>query len=165
MARKAVWILVVAMVLSVCAFAHAEVSGAVAMTLQDFVNEARACLGEGRELSPEQANQKIAATPNMVIIDVNEQHEFNQAHLKNALLIPRGFIEFKITKNDLFPDINKGITPAQDTPMLLTCKLGARSLMAAATLKKMGYTEVYCVKGGLDGWKNAKLPLEVGAKK
>ena len=155
----------IAVSLLVGASAMVEVSWAADYTLADFVNEAKDYLGESRMLSPEQANEKIAATPSLLVVDVNEQHEYNQAHIKNALLIPRGFIEFKITKNDLFPDINKGVTPEKGTPLLLTCKLGARSLMAAATLKKMGYAEVFCVKGGLDAWKNAKLPLEVAAQK
>ena len=162
MVRKTV--LAVVMVLSLCAVIQVQAVYAADMTLQDFVNEAKVFLGDDRILSPEQASEKIANTPRLVIIDVNEQHEYNQAHIKNTLLIPRGFIEFKITKNDLFPEINKGVTPAKDTPLLLTCKLGARSLMAAATLKKMGYADVYCVKGGLDAWKNARLPLQVNVK-
>lgn len=152
------------MVFVIFAVAQLQPVCAADMTLQDFVNEAKAFLGEDRILSPLEANEKISSTQGLVVIDVNERHEYDQAHIKNALLIPRGFIEFKITKNDLFPEINKGITPAKDTPILLTCKLGARSLMAAATLKKMGYTNVYCIRGGLDAWKNERLPLEVSGK-
>jgi rhodanese-related sulfurtransferase len=153
-------LILMAMLVSVFSYAQTGTCSIVEQTLQDFVNDAKTILGEDKMLLPEQADAKIAATPNLVIIDVNEKHEFDQAHLKNAILIPRGLLEIKITKNDIFSDINKGVTPAKETPLLLTCKLGARSLMGAATLKKMGYKEVYCIKGGLDAWKAAKQPLE-----
>jgi len=152
--------LVAVLVIMASAFSYAQTAGE-GMTLQDLVNEDTAYLGEANTLSPQAANEKILTVPDLMIIDVNEKFEYDKEHLKGAILIPRGLIEFKINRNDIFPDINKGKMPAdKNTPMLVYCRFGARCLFSAVRLKKMGYKNVYSIKGGLEAWKAERLPLE-----
>ena len=132
------------------------------LTLAQMLETAKAFLGEDRVLTPQQAYEMIQSNPDLMIIDVNTKFEFDRGHIKGALIIPRGLIEFKITKNDIFQDINKGVIPQKNTTMLLYCKVGGRCLLVAETLKKMGYTDMYTIKGGLEAWKTARLPLEIG---
>lgn len=145
--------------LSVCSQAQTVDSG---ITLKQMLDEANVFVGTENTLPPKQAYEKIQSTPNLMIIDVDTKFEFDKGHIKNSILIPRGLIEFKITKNDIFPEINQGKMPEKTTPIFLYCKMGGRCLLAAQTLKKMGYTEVYNLKGGLNAWKTERLPLEMG---
>ncbi|MBU1043147.1 MAG: rhodanese-like domain-containing protein [Candidatus Omnitrophica bacterium] len=160
MEKRGIVGLVAVLVIMASAFSYAQTSGE-GMTLQDLVNEGTAYFGEANTLSPQDAYKKILTISDLMIIDVNEKFEYDKEHLKGAILIPRGLIEFKINRNDIFPDINKGKMPAdKDAPMLLYCRFGARCLFTAVRLKKMGYTNIYTIKGGLEAWKAERLPLE-----
>jgi len=148
------------LVIMASAFSYAQTAGE-GMTLQDLVNEETAYFGEANIFAPQDAYKKIQTVPDLMIIDVNEKFEYDKEHLKGAVLIPRGLMEFKINRNDIFPEINKGKMPAdKNTPMLLYCRFGARCLFSAVRLKKMGYKNVYSIKGGLEAWKAERLPIE-----
>ena len=66
-----------------------------------------------------------------VIIDVREQSEWNDGHLKAATLVPLSLL----TKegNDISAALPK------DKPIYLHCRSGGRSLKAAEILKAKGY--------------------------
>lgn len=76
--------------------------------------------------------------PNMIIVDVREQSEWDQGHLKEAQLINRAILEFRIEK----------IALESDTPIVLYCAGGNRSALAAERLEQMGYTAVFSLSGG-----------------
>ena len=128
--------------------------------LKDYLNEAKSVVGAENFILPKTAQDIIKSDPGVMVIDVCEPNEYEKGHIKGALLIPRGLLEFKIKKNDIYPDINKGRMPTLDTPIITICKMGGRSLLAAKVLKEMGYKNVKAIKGGYKGWKAARLPLE-----
>jgi rhodanese-related sulfurtransferase len=53
-------------------------------------------------LSAEQVHTKLQAGEPFVILDVREKDEYDQGHIAQAKLLPRGLLEFRI--NDLVPD-------------------------------------------------------------
>jgi molybdopterin/thiamine biosynthesis adenylyltransferase len=63
--------------------------------------------------------------------------------------ISRGFLEFKVP--EAFPD--------PETPLVLYCLSGLRSLLAGKVLHDLGYTNVTSMAGGIRRWKELKLPL------
>ncbi|MBW2569295.1 MAG: rhodanese-like domain-containing protein [Deltaproteobacteria bacterium] len=128
--------------------------------LRDYLNEAKSVVGAENIILPKIAQDMIKADPGVMVIDVCEPNEYEKGHVKGALLMPRGLIEFKIRKNDIYPDINKGRMPTLDTPIITICKMGGRALLAAKVLKQMGYKNVKAIKGGYKGWMAARLPLE-----
>ncbi|MBW2646634.1 MAG: rhodanese-like domain-containing protein [Deltaproteobacteria bacterium] len=130
-----------------------------AKDLKDYLNEARAFVGSESIISPQAAAQMIKSNPAVIVIDVREPNEYSTGHIKGSILIPRGLLEFKIKKNDIYPDINKGRMPTLDTPIITICKMGGRCLLATQTLKEMGYKNVKTIKGGYKTWKAARLPL------
>lgn len=79
-----------------------------------------------------------------VVIDVREPEEVALGHLPGALCIPRGVLEFKI---GALPQ-----TKEMATPILLYCRSGGRSALAAVQLQKLGYTQVVSMAGGFDAW-------------
>ena len=50
-------------------------------------------------------------------------------------------------------------------PILVVCKTGFRGGISVSVLRMLGYTNVRTVKGGLDAWEKAGLPLEKVEKK
>ena len=75
-----------------------------------------------------------------VIIDVREESEvFNQGLIKDAIHIPRGLIEFKLSLNSLSNPANINA----DTNILVYCAGGYRSALAAKTLMDLGFKNVF----------------------
>jgi rhodanese-related sulfurtransferase len=99
-------------------------------------------------LSPLEFDQKLKNTPNAVLIDVRSEAEVATGSLKNAR---------NIVYDDSF--VNKISELPKDQPTFLYCAAGKRSAKAAAILEKAGFKEVYQLSGGLNAWKDAKLPL------
>ena len=90
----------------------------------------------------------IIRNSKFVIIDVREESEvYNQGLIKNAIHIPGGLIEFKLS-----PDSpNNPVNIDEDTNILVYCAGGFRSALAEKTLSDMGFHNVYNM-GGFQEW-------------
>ena len=83
-----------------------------------------------------------------VIIDVREESEvYNLGIIKNAIHIPRGLIEFKLSPNSP----NNPVLINDDTNILVYCAGGYRSALAAKSLLDLGFKNVYNL-GGFQEW-------------
>src|SRR3954465_298946 len=68
-----------------------------------------------------------------LLVDVREQHEFEEAHIPGAVHVPRGYLESRIG----------GRGGAREQPIVLYCATGQRSALAAHTLTELlGYQDV-----------------------
>ncbi len=90
-----------------------------------------------------------------ILLDVREPGEFNVGHLPNAVHVPRGLLEFMVGNHPALKD------PKQS--MVLYCKNGGRSTLAADLLQKMGFENITMLAGGFDGWSDEKKAIEVPA--
>jgi rhodanese-related sulfurtransferase len=86
-----------------------------------------------------------------LIVDLRPVTEFKRGHLLNALNLP--FAKLDEHATELGKD--------KARPLLLYCALGSVAAQAAAKLKKLGHAEVYPLKGGLNAWTGANLPVTV----
>jgi molybdopterin/thiamine biosynthesis adenylyltransferase/rhodanese-related sulfurtransferase len=77
------------------------------------------------------------------IIDVRELVEWNEGHIPDATLVP--LADFAATIETVVPD--------KDTPVLVHCAVGARSMRAAAYMAQIGYADVVNIQGRLAEWK------------
>ena len=102
------------------------------------------------ELSVQQVKEKIDQGEDFVLLDVRESGEFRDGHLEKAVSLPRGFLEIRV--EDTIRDRSK--------PVVAYCAGGTRSLIAARTLREMGYENVVSMSGGFQAWKNAGMPFE-----
>ena len=83
-----------------------------------------------------------------VIIDVREESEvYNLGVIKNAIHIPRGLIEFKLSPNSP----NNPVLIKDDTNILVYCAGGYRSALAAKSLLDLGFKNVFNL-GGFQEW-------------
>ncbi len=86
---------------------------------------------------------------NAVVVDIRSSDEFSEGHILNASNIP--YSEFEIRTAEL--------EKLRDRPIIICCKTGTATNVAIASLKKMGFENLYRLKGGIDNWKHASLPL------
>ena len=86
------------------------------------------------------------------LIDVRESGEYNSSHIPGAALIPRRRIEFIIDES----------VPAKGVQIVVCDDDGRRALLAAATLERLGYTNVCILDGGVNRWSARDYPTEWG---
>src|SRR5680860_666694 len=110
------------------------------------------------EVQPSDANDELAATSNgggVSLVDVREQHEFEERHIPGAIHVPRGHLESRIEQ--FVPDRSKRV--------ILYCASGNRSALAAKTLtEELGYSDVASMAGGITLWKDRNYETVVPRK-
>lgn len=90
---------------------------------------------------------KLINNSKTIIIDVREESEVHHSGLiKNAIHIPRGVIEFKLELDSM----NNPVDIDDQTNILIYCAAGYRSVLAAKTLKDMGFKNVFNMQGFAD---------------
>ncbi len=114
----------------------------MAKTYQELMTEARDSVPEVT-IDEVQAQMENGARP--TLLDVREREEYREGHLEGSVPLPRGFLEMRIEE----------AVPDKSTPIVAYCAGGVRSLIAARTLKEMGYENVTSMSGGYTAWKNA----------
>ena len=93
------------------------------------------------QITPEEAKKIMDSGEEHIILDTREQDEFDEGHIPGAILIPYTEIENKAI--ELIPD--------KDKLILVYCRSGRRSKIAAESLAKLGYTNVKEF-GGIIDW-------------
>jgi rhodanese-related sulfurtransferase len=126
-----------------------------------MVTSMKELLGEAkrniRELDPRAARAEQEAEPRLLVIDVRESEELASGRLPGAFHVPRGLLEPKAAPDSPARD---AVFEDPERPLLLYCASGARSALAADTLRRMGFTRVSSLAGGIMAWKQAGLPVE-----
>ena len=89
-----------------------------------------------------EAKHLLDTLPEKVLLDVREEEEFITGHAVDAVLLP---------VDQITDETAMEIIPTLDTPVLVYCRSGMRSNLAAHKLDECGYTEIYDI-GGLVGW-------------
>src|SRR4051812_19321164 len=109
-------------------------------------------LKDARSQVPEVTPAELSKLPQKpVLVDVREKDETDGGVLPGARLIPRGFLELRVEE----------AVPDHAADLVIYCAGGTRSLLAARSLKEMGYTRVRSLSGGFGAWKAAGLPVDV----
>jgi sulfur-carrier protein adenylyltransferase/sulfurtransferase len=115
-------------------------------TYRDLVNDAKRHVPE---VSVEDVRSRLAGGEPLTVIDVRDPDEYREGFVDGAVHMSRGFLEFKV--QDAYPD--------PETPIVLYCLSGLRSLLAAKALHDLGYRNVASMAGGIRRWKELRLPL------
>lgn len=124
------------------------------MTVAEMVRAARERV---ENLSPAEVAAELGS-PDVVLVDVREPGEqLADGVIPGALAAPRGMLEFHA--DPVSPYHLDALAP--ERRVIVHCKSGARSALAAATLADMGYTRVAHLDGGIVGWREAGQPVAV----
>jgi rhodanese-related sulfurtransferase len=104
-----------------------------------------------KTITVEDLKTKIDSFEMFNLIDVREPVEHNHGYIPGSVNIPRGTLEFKIANED-FWESTGFYYPETTEQFVVYCKKGSRSILAAETLKKLGYKNVVFVEGGWKEW-------------
>ena len=96
-------------------------------------------------LNVEEYEKKITTTPGTQLVDVRTADEYAEGHLPNAVNIDYNADDFEANISKL--DKTK--------PVFVYCRSGRRSASAADDMGKLGFAEVYNMKGGIVEWESS----------
>jgi rhodanese-related sulfurtransferase len=134
------------------------------MPTQDSNQPLRASqiVAQARQTIPEitvaQAREQLDQQPGSLVLDVREPTEFAKGHIPGAVLAPRGMLEWYADPTT--PYAKAELTTRPEAPIIVACASGGRSLLAAQTLRSMGYPNVVSLAGGFNEWSKQGLPSE-----
>jgi rhodanese-related sulfurtransferase len=105
-----------------------------------------------REIGAMEATQLINRR-NALMLDVREPKEYEGGRVPNAVHLPQSQLASR----------GHELKKMTGRPVIAYCDRGQRSRVAASALTKLGFAEVYTLRGGLRAWSDAGLPVEKGA--
>jgi rhodanese-related sulfurtransferase len=86
---------------------------------------------------------------NAIMLDVRESNELAQGSIRDAKQLALSVLKQRVDE----------LKPHTDQPVIAYCKAGNRSAAACEILKKNNFANVMSLKGGIEGWKTANLPV------
>ena len=98
------------------------------------------------EITPQELKARLDRNDRPVLVDVRDDWETKLCRLPNALHIPMEELEFRTEELNAEDDI------------VVYCHHGVRSAAVADYLRRLGFTRVRNLSGGLDAWAQAVEP-------
>lgn len=109
------------------------------------------------EIFPWDLEELIEQNTDLLLLDIRERDEFESGHIKNSLHVPRGLLESACDYG--YAETVPKLAQARDKKIVVICRSGNRSVLAAAVMNSMGYRDVLSLKTGVRGWNDNESPL------
>ena len=106
---------------------------------------------------PWDLEDEINNNPDLIILDIREQDEFDMMHIKGSLHVPRGLLEGACCWN--YDDTVPSLASSRNQDIVVICRSGNRSALAAQSMQQLGFTKVRSLKLGIKGWNDTDLEL------
>jgi rhodanese-related sulfurtransferase len=105
-----------------------------------------------REIMPWDLRGRLALGTPPLLLDVREPAEFARCRIAGSLNVPRGVLEQSCEWDyeETVPELARG----REQEIIVICRSGRRSVLAADTLLSMGFSNVVSLKTGITGWKD-----------
>jgi rhodanese-related sulfurtransferase len=110
------------------------------------------------EITSDQAKERLDRGEVDLLLDVREADEWERGHIPGALHTPRGLLEWYADPTT--PYAKPALCGNREARIVVQCASGGRSLLAAETLRKMGYPNVVNMAGGFKEWSARGFPVE-----
>ncbi len=120
----------------------------------DLVAEA---LTRVKEIMPWDLSRGLAAGSKPILLDVREPAEFSMLRIPGSINVPRGVLEQSCEWD--YDETVPALAAKRDQEIVVICRSGKRSVLAADVLLKMGYTNVVSLKTGVRGWSDFEQPM------
>lgn len=117
-------------------------------------------LREVDEIFPWDLEERLESEPGLLLLDVREPEEYQSMHIQGSLNVPRGILETACEWG--FEETVPELVRARERELVVVCRSGNRSALAARVMQQMGYGRVTSLKTGLRGWSDYELPLVNG---
>jgi rhodanese-related sulfurtransferase len=122
-----------------------------------FIELIRNCLSDVKEILPWNLVDRLKDNPHLLILDVREPNEFDAMHIPGSLNVPRGILESACEWD--FEETEPELVNARGREVVVVCRSGHRSILAAHSLQVLGYENAVSLKSGLRGWNDYEEPL------
>ena len=119
---------------------------------EGFLKVVNAAKSRIQEVSVDETLRRLESNPQAKLVDVREDHEWDEAHAAGSVHLGKGIIERDV----------EATIPDKTTEVILYCGGGYRSALAADALQEMGYTNVFSMAGGWKAWKASGAKTESG---
>ena len=126
----------------------------IRQTCRSMVDQLAKCV---QEIFPWDLVDELEANPDLFLLDVRSRHEFGAASIRNSINVPRGILELAVDYG--YEETEPVLVEAREKRIVIICRSGNRSVLAAHTLAKMGYTDVASLRTGIRGWNDYEQPL------
>ncbi len=113
-----------------------------------------------RELFPWDLREELDAGRDLLLIDIREPYEFAAMRIAGSLNVPRGILEMACDWG--YEETVPELAAARERDIVLVCRSGNRTLLAADVMQKMGFRAVRSLQTGLRGWNDYEQPLVDG---
>lgn len=130
------------------------------MSRETYKTLAARAAAEVTEIMPWDLEKMQGADADLLILDVRERSEYEIAHIAGSLNVPRGILESACEWD--YAETVPELVEARGRAIIIVCRSGNRSALAAVVMKLVGYENVASLKLGIKGWNDADLPLVDG---
>lgn len=113
-----------------------------------------------KEITIDSLFQKIDRYDSYLLIDIRQPEEFAEDNIPGSVSIPRGELEFKIMNESFWEEMFL-YTPEKSEEIIVYCNGGNRGALSAETLQKLGFKNVYSIKGGLKAYNEENKSSEL----
>ncbi len=110
-----------------------------------------------REIMPWDLRERLAAGRDLIVLDVREPAEFDAAHIAGSINVPRGVLEQACEWD--FDETVPALAGGRERAIVVVCRSGHRSLLAADVMQTLGFADVVSLKTGIRGWNDFDQPL------
>src|SRR5512143_2848619 len=121
---------------------------------QDLIND---CLPQVGEVLPWDLREMMDSGLALTLLDIREPYEFETMHIQGSINVPRGILETACEYG--YEETLPELVEARERDIVVICRSGNRSVLAAFTMQLMGYRRVVSLKTGLRGWNDYEQPL------
>jgi rhodanese-related sulfurtransferase len=120
----------------------------------DLINEA---LTRVKEIMPWDLSRALAAGGKPMLLDIREAAEFDSLRIPGSINVPRGVLEQSCEWD--YDETVPELASSREQEIVVICRSGKRSVLAADVLLKMGFSNVVSLKTGVRGWSDYEQPM------
>jgi rhodanese-related sulfurtransferase len=113
-----------------------------------------------REIQPWDLSEQLGRDRPPLVLDVREPAEFTLAQIPGSLNVPRGVLEQACEWD--FEETVPELANRRERSIVVVCRSGNRSVLAADVMQAMGFADVVSLKTGVRGWNDFEQPLVDG---
>ena len=113
-----------------------------------------------REIQPWDLAKQLAHDRPPLVLDVREPAEFATARIPGSVNVPRGVLEQACEWD--FDETVPELADGRERSIVVVCRTGNRSVLAAEVMQQMGFADVVSLKTGVRGWNDYEQPLVDG---
>ncbi len=109
------------------------------------------------EKHPWEIQSLLETEHDCLLLDVREVEEYSILRISDSINVPRGVLESACEYD--FEETHPELAESRDRRVVVICRSGYRSLLAADVMQSMGYNKVVSLKTGIRGWNDAEQAL------